>query len=352
MGMRNKICPVPWQHMEVGYDHNVFLCCYIPTSVGNLAEDSHIHHLGLSKVEEIWTGAKAQEIRNSILDGSYRFCDSRCSILDQPLERASHEWWQNSLALYPQDIVTDLANGKFSKAPWPLRVSLANERSCNLACQSCRNERVLDASNPKLDLVLRRLFTSGVLEHAEVLKLNGSGEFMHSQKLLAFVREALSRYPKLQLELLTNLTTFNAEHFYKLGFRHRVKQIYGSIDAATPETYAKVRGGNFKAVMRNLESFANIRSDEGFNLIAGFVVSSKNFEEMTRFAMLARELGLGVHFRSIQHWGHLPRVVYDELDVARTDHPDHEVLVCLLNGNPIFRSHHVSLGDFLRFIKE
>ena len=351
MGMRNKICPVPWQHMEVGYDHNVFLCCHIPTSVGNLSDDclnsSH------SKVEEVWNGTKAQEIRNSILEGSYRFCDSNtCPILDQPLERASSEWWHNSLAIYPQDIVAQKVNGSLSIAPWPLRVSLANDKSCNLACQSCRNERLLDDRNPKLDLVIRRLLDSGVLDHAEVLKLNGAGEFVHSQKLLAFVREVLSRYPLLHLELLSNLTTFDAEHFYKLGFRHRAKQIWGSIDAATPETYAKVRGGNFRAVMRHLDSFVNIKCDEGFKLIAGFVVSSWNFHEMAAFAEMAGERGIGAEFLGIQNWGHLPSEVYKELDIARETHSNHGEFMNELKSRKILRSSHVKLGNLLKFVEE
>jgi hypothetical protein len=351
MGMRNKICPVPWQHMEIGYNHDVFLCCHIPTPVGNLGEDRY--SASLSKIEEIWKGEKAEEIRSSILDRSYRFCDANtCPILDQPVETTPYEWWHTSLAIYPQDIVKARPNWTVSIAPWPLRISLANDKSCNLACESCRNDRLLDDANPKLDIALRRLLNAGVLEFAEVLKLNGSGEFVHSKKLLAFVAEVLVRYPRLRLELLTNMTTFDAEMFYRLGFRHRVSQIWGSIDAATPATYAKVRGGNFKAVLRHLDSFANIRGDEGIRLIMGFVVSSRNFREMGAFAKLADDRGIGAHFMGIQNWGHLRREVYDELDVARKTHPAHTELVELINADPILKKPHVKLGNFLRLLTE
>jgi Iron-sulfur cluster-binding domain len=363
MDMRKKICPVPWQHMEIGYDHNVYLCCHIPTPVGNLAEHyrSDDTRLSYTHVAQVWKGEKAEEVRASILDGSYKFCNKKtCPVLDQPLDLSPHEWWQNTLAFYPQDIAGQRPNWRISIAPWPRRISLANDKSCNLSCQSCRNERLLDDKNPKLDLVLRRLLNSGVLEYAEVLKLNGAGEFVHSAKLLAFVKECFLRYPQLKLELLSNMTTFDAEMFYKLGFRHKVRQLWGSIDASSSGTYAKVRGGNFRAVIRHLDSFVRIRRDEGFRLIIGFVVSSKNFREMPAFAEMAEERGIEAEFMGIQDWGHLPPDEYKALDITTKWHPQHQEFLYIMRTThlqhgqkvPVFLSPHVKLGNLLRFVEE
>lgn len=344
MDTKKHICPVPWHHMEVGYDHNVFLCCHIPTPVGNLAHNS---------VEEIWKGKKAEEVRASILDGSYSFCNhTTCPILNQPLEISTHEWWQHTLALFPQDIASAKANGNWavSIAPWPRRVSLANDKLCNLACESCRNEHILSESNLDLDLVLRKLLNSGILAWAEVLKLNGAGEFIRSPKLLDFMKTALGRHPGLRLELLSNLTTFNAEMFYHLGLRGRVKQIWGSIDAATPETYAKVRGSNYRAVMQRLDSFVNIQRDENLRIIMGFVVSSLNFLEMPAFASMAASRGIEAEFMGIQHWGHLPDARYKELDITNETHPRHEEFLRVMQGTR-FLQRHVRLGNLLRFVK-
>ena len=335
MDMKGKVCPVPWQHMEVGHDHNMYLCCHIPTPVGNLTTDS---------VKGAWKSPKAEQIRESLLDGSYRYCRKEtCPILSQPIaEKSPHLWWQHTLALYPEDVTTKTEY-------WPNRVSLANERSCNLTCGSCRNEHYL-GDDPRLETVLQKIFNSGILSYAEILKMNGAGEFIHSPRLLKFLDDVLIRYPRLKLELLSNLTTFNAEYFYKLRLRHRVKQIWCSIDAAARETYQLVRGGNFTAVMKNLDSFCKIQKEEGFKIIASFVVSALNFEEIFDFAyQVANNRGIEAEFLRIQPWGHRSEEEFARLDVANENHPRHREFLHRI-ADPCLLRPHVKLGDLLQFV--
>ena len=336
MDMKGKVCPVPWQHMEIGYDHNMFLCCHIPTPVGNLTRDT---------MHGAWKSPEAAEIRQSILDGSYRYCRKEtCPILSQPIaEKSPHLWWQHTLALYPEDVTQPTAY-------WPRRVSLANERSCNLACGSCRNERYL-GDDPRLELILQKILNSGVLCYAEILKLNGAGEFVHSPRLLKFLEKVIGQYPRLKLELLSNLTTFDADYFYKLRLRGRVKQIWCSIDASTRETYQLVRGGNFTAVMKNLDSFCKIQKEEGFRVVVSFVVSALNFEEMFDFAYrVANDRGIEAEFLRIQSWGHRSEAEFAKLDVAREESPKSSRIPQRHDGSRITSASHIKLGDLLQFV--
>ena len=333
MDMKYRACPVPWQHMEVGCAHDVQLCCHIPTTVGNLARNSAL---------EAWNSPLAQQVRASIIDGSYRFCRrATCPILNQPEDKSPRHWTEDTLALHSTHDPTRTALG-------PLRISIANERSCNLRCRSCRSDHYMREPDEATRLVWDKIASdTPLLENAEVIRASGSGELMHCPQLLVFIQRVLREHPHLRLELLSNLTTFGAEQLYAFGFQDRVKSVGGSIDAATAETYARVRGGCFSAVMRNLKSLAAIKDDERFNLTMGFVVSALNFREISHFAALAASLDARAAFWRIQSWGHLPSSEFESLDVVDPRHPQHPELLGVMR-DPLLLSRHVWLCDLLR----
>jgi hypothetical protein len=75
MDSKRWFCAKPFTWFEVSRgaeEGETFLCCpaWLGKPVGNLLRES---------VEEVWNGAAAQEIRRSILDGSFEYCNgARC----------------------------------------------------------------------------------------------------------------------------------------------------------------------------------------------------------------------------------------------------------------------------------
>ena len=70
-------CSRPFQWCEVHPDGSVFLCCpaWLKRPIGNLLQQP---------IEKIWNGAVAQEIRKSILNGSFHNCSKkRCPYLQE-----------------------------------------------------------------------------------------------------------------------------------------------------------------------------------------------------------------------------------------------------------------------------
>jgi len=106
------------------YDHYISQrrktrCCgWVKHSLGNIVD---------LEIEEIWHGEKAREIRESIEDGSFRFC-----IAD-------------SCPLIGNKILPDLTPEEFDaeKNKWlkktPHDFNLAYDYTCNHACPSCRD---------------------------------------------------------------------------------------------------------------------------------------------------------------------------------------------------------------------
>src|SRR5258706_10541055 len=66
--LKNKFCDKPWEDFDITSNGDVYVCCtgWLPKPVGNIKQNNII---------EIWNSEQAQEIRKSILDGSFKYCN-------------------------------------------------------------------------------------------------------------------------------------------------------------------------------------------------------------------------------------------------------------------------------------
>jgi len=77
-------CEKPFELFEVDENGNVDVCCYVLTQpskkllfIGNLLQNTP---------DEIWNSKCVQEVRKSILDKSFKFCNKRlCGLLKYKL---------------------------------------------------------------------------------------------------------------------------------------------------------------------------------------------------------------------------------------------------------------------------
>jgi len=135
----NYICAVPFTSLEV-HDHKRFLCCaswltqYLPEN---------------SSPKEAWNSEEANLIRDSILDGSYKFCDSnQCPFLDKLKKGTSHAplYKKDNLPYWFEKLIKNYQDKKEIK---PRVVQFSFDRSCNLKCPSCRI-KIITASSKKI----------------------------------------------------------------------------------------------------------------------------------------------------------------------------------------------------------
>jgi hypothetical protein len=70
--LQGRVCPEPFRKIMVLQNGDVIICCpqWLPAVIVNVLEYT---------IQEIWAGEKAQLIRKTILDGSYKFC-CRCFV--------------------------------------------------------------------------------------------------------------------------------------------------------------------------------------------------------------------------------------------------------------------------------
>ncbi|HWW59840.1 MAG TPA: radical SAM protein, partial [Thermoanaerobaculia bacterium] len=260
--------------------------------------------------DEIWNSPVAQEIRGSILDGSFKYCLDLCPAIQK-----------NTL---PARVDDDETRGvRLDEGPTFL--SLLEDRTCNLSCPSCRTSLIIadTEEQERLRVLLDRVIEP-LLPGVHTLELAG-GEFLasrHLREVLALIDAG--KHPHLRIVAWTNGTLFNEKTWAQLKNLHRrFERIHVSLDAARPETFERIRrGGDWSVVRQNLDFIARLRRmDECEEFTLRFVVQRDNFHEMGELVDLGRELGCDrVIFHELLNFDTFTAAEYAELDVLDPGH--------------------------------
>ena len=310
--LRGRFCSHPFDNLETSPGGQAYFCCpaWLPVPIGNLEKQS---------AEEIWNSSVAQDIRRSILDGSYRYCSRmHCpKITGRKLPR-SDDLTNLEHRSFVAGRQTDLTRG-------PKRLALNHDRSCNLSCPSCRTRMIIarkseqEHLNAMADRVLMPL-----LERARKVHVTGSGDPFGSAHFRYLLRRIGRRRPTgLRLELQTNGLLL-AQSWDGLGLDGLVDSLSISIDAARPETYAIVRrGGDFARLLENLAFAAGLRAASRVGRVRlDMVVQTLNFREMPDAVDLVRRFGFdGIKLQMIRSWGTYTPDEFARHNIGSPDHP-------------------------------
>jgi MoaA/NifB/PqqE/SkfB family radical SAM enzyme len=325
---------------------DVYMCCpsWLETPIGNLQTQS---------VEEIWNGKKAQEIRRSILDGSFRYCNfSRCPFLQtvtEPVQKVEDVTDEDLKAVIDNQL-TILPYG-------PREINCSYDRSCNLSCPSCRTEIIVENKNKQQILEVQNKIHNEALKDAHLLYITGSGDSFGSP----FFREWLQTMkredmPNLRMiHLHTNGLLWTPKMWSTIGedIRELIKSAEISIDAASSETYSiNRRGGSFERLLKNLEFIGSLRKSGPLEWLGiSMVVQENNFLEMSDFVNLGKRFSVDtVYFSQLVNWGTYSEEEYCSRAVHLPDHPRHSELADLLKMG-IFKEPLVALGNLTEITK-
>ena len=210
--LSDRFCNRPFDFFEA-HDLLVgktFVCCptWLPTPIGNLTENS---------VEEVFNSEQAQEVRKSILDGSFCKCDHKlCPLI------------QNGTLPKRKDIKNKrhkkIINENIVKGLEPTYYNLCYDESCNLQCPSCRANKFFLKEGPDYERKLRiqeKIVTDLFLiphdRHATV-NITGSGAPFGSKLFrdLLFSIDG-SKCPNVKIDLQTNGVMFTPTYWKKMS---------------------------------------------------------------------------------------------------------------------------------------
>jgi len=318
--LEGRFCPNPFRQLDLEEDGAAFACCsvWLPTPMGNLKHKT---------LDELWNGHAMQKIRESIYDGSFRYCrHDRCPVIQNgtlPTLQDAEQEADIGHAVKNRQVVLDTP---------PVFLNLCNDRSCNLYCPSCRTERINHTGGAKYqsryDLQQRLLdpYLNGSKDQVFTLSVTGSGDPFASKVF----REQLfaldgRKYPNMRINLQTNGVLLTPRTWQRLQAIHaNIEAVIVSFDAATEATYDITRrGGHWKTLLENCARLGEFRACGQLKYLRfDFVAQLANYTEMPAFVRLSKSLGADrAYFSRLMDWGTWPRQEFLQQCVWEVDHP-------------------------------
>ncbi|MDQ1271609.1 MAG: hypothetical protein QG591_239 [Planctomycetota bacterium] len=336
-------CSRPFEWFEVTQVNEigeVFMCCpsWLDTPIGNLKYQS---------VEDVWNGKKAQELRRSILDGSFKYCDhARCPFLHTISEPVQifKDVRDEDLKLVIEKKLVILPYG-------PREINCSYDRSCNLSCPSCRTKIIVERENKKQILEVQRKIQNEALKDAYSLYITGSGDPFGSpffrKWLQTIKREDMPSLKKIHLHTNAQLLTSKIWSTIPKDIQPLIKSMEISIDAARSNAYSvNRRGGSFERLLVNLEFISTLRKNGPLEWVGiSMVVQENNFVEMPDFVRLGKRFNFDtIYFSRLVNWGTFTEEEFTSRAIHLSTHPRHMEFLAVLK-NEIFDEPLVYLGN-------
>jgi len=348
--LAGRFCPAPFRQVDLYDSGKAYCCCssWLPTPMGDLRQ---------SELLDLWNNPVMQRIRESIYDGSFRYCrHSVCpAILNDSLPHL------RDAEKDPEFGADVLARRTVLSTP-PLLLNLCNDKSCNLWCPSCRTVRINHQSGPEyifhkeLQDRLLKPYLSAPTDREFTLSITGSGDPFASKVF----RELLygldgSLFPNMRINLQTNGVLLTPRNWQRMHRIHdNIAAIFISLDAASETTYDITRrGGHWGHLLQNCARLGELRArGEIRHLRFDFVVQDANFREMTAFVQLAREFGADrAYFSRLMNWGTWSQSDFLAQCPWLPDHPSHEEFQAVL-CDPALEDPLVDLGNLTELCNE
>ena len=325
--LEGRLCETPFEQLDV-LDGASHLCCasWLNTSVGTVSDGDW---------QDVWNSPTAEAIRASIHDGSYRYCNKgSCpkiqgnSLPTKADLAATSPQWDRIV----DDRTTSLSHG-------PTVVNLAYDRTCNLACPSCRVDRyAADATTRTRYADMQERAILPMLKSAKTVFVTGSGDPFASKNFRQLMTALTPQdYPELKFQIMTNGMLFTPRQWEMFPALHRrVALLKISVDAATGPTHETLRlGAHWPTVLENMTFAGSLLSAgmiDNFELV--FTVQDDNFREMGDAVDLAHRVGAnGLYFARLTNWGTFSPEAYRQKAVFLAPHPDHAAFQQAMQDN-------------------
>jgi MoaA/NifB/PqqE/SkfB family radical SAM enzyme len=312
-----KYCLSPFVMIEVTLNGDVRMCgcgAWMSTTVGNLTR---------STLQEILGSDLAQKIRQSIVDGSYVYCNEKfCGVI------ASNGL--NDIDTVPPDIRALFDD--VSKFEMPHHISFQGDETCNLSCPSCRTQiKKTPLEKQQAQQQIGKIISDNLFSEASDrkirLEVSGTGEVFASPMLMNFINSIdPSKFPNLELAIGTN-GLMCEQNWHKLGpIQSAVRKITVSIDAAQSDTYEKIRrGGTWPQILQAMKFLQNKKHQQGFVLHTRMIVQQQNYLEIEQFYQLCQQLDVDVvEYSRLQNWNTWSGLEFRSHDVFNPAHSEHE----------------------------
>jgi sulfatase maturation enzyme AslB (radical SAM superfamily) len=291
-------------------------------------------------LEEVWNSENIQKLRQSIIDGSYRYCRKDCYVIPRS---PTMEELPEPYRTYIRDGRTELPLSAIE------RLSDSHDYRCNLACPSCRPEihKLTDEERKAYPVIEREI--DKILLHVKEYDTSLQGDPFASP----YTRKKLQTmdpkdYPHLCSVILeTNGQLLTPDMWTSMHKLHPLIQwLFISLDGASKASYEANRfPGKWERIVENLEYLAKVRRQMAhpFYFILKFIIQQNNFRELVTFCNLCAQWGAHAFLQMLENWGTYEDAGFRERAVQLPGHPDHDELQAILR-DPALHQPHVDWG--------
>lgn len=325
-------CDYTKKALSIKAHGNIMACC---SSVG-LTMGNSLY----TSVEEILKGIQAQLICLSVNNRTYSFCGNMCFMFREKKYCLENE---NDIKNNPRCKIS-------LKEIKDFNVQLGYDRSCNLACPSCRDHRITKPEDGReLVEMMHDEVKRMCLKKPRNMRI-GNGELFFSP----YYRDIIFNcYESEEIALISNGMLFNPDNWEKLENRYEKIALEVSIDATKPDTYRKLRGGDLYKLKKNMEFASSLRQQKKLKKLSiSFVIQVDNFREMIDFVEYGKSIHADyIHFMKLNSWGHIPSDEFIQMDVYDERNRHHKEFVDILK-NPVFLEDNVHVDNIGNFIEK
>jgi molybdenum cofactor biosynthesis enzyme MoaA len=342
---------MPFRFIEVtGWEApkgDVYLCCpnWLKTPIGNMLQSNTFR--------DIWNGDKARDVRRTILDGSFKYCNqSLCPFLQTVSGTVKRRG-----EIADAELIEIIKNNLTTLPQGPREIRCSYDKSCNLSCPTCRTEVIVEHAYESQIWEIQNKLQHEALADAHIVSITGSGDPFGSP----FNRKWLQTMRKKDMPRLKNIHIHtNAQLWTQTMWKTIPKEIQDlvltteiSIDAANPETYVvNRRGGRFERLVENLDFISSLRKKGPLHSVTiSMVVQNNNFREMPNFVRLGQRFGFDVvSFGRLVNWGTFSEEEFTTRAIHRPSHPNHQEFRQVLENEVLYEpiSYLGNLSEFLK----
>jgi len=316
------VCTKPFDYMQIN-SGETFVCCpsWLTFDINDGVDGDY---------KRIFNNAKAQKIRESILDGSYRFCNHKvCPDLNAVKNGRE-----------PEDAFVPKESFTIQKEYDVETLSLCQDMSCNFQCPSCRTKLI--PNNKDTHAEKQTIQDSAMQSFGHSIKrviITGSGDPIYSKIYRRWLQTATAeKYPNLKhIQLVTNGKLLTEKMWNTFTCTDLISLIDIGVDAGTKYTYENVTrlGGDWQILLDNIKFLSELQ-DRDRKLIISYVVSKNNYTEMSEFCDTLEDiipldstnrLSVWINFRQIVNWGTYSKEDMQELQIFEPQHKDFTVFI-------------------------
>jgi wyosine [tRNA(Phe)-imidazoG37] synthetase (radical SAM superfamily) len=275
---------------------------------------------------DLLSSPKAAAIRESVITGTYEFCNEKiCAVINNN-ELNTKETLPDNVSLLLQDS---------TKFDLPYEIKINGDRTCNLSCPSCRTSIYKSsedeiANQQKLGQILFNNIFDKPSDKLIMLSTSGSGEVFASPMLLNLLANiTLDKFPNFKLELHTN-GLLSQKFWHKI--RHlesAIEKIVVSIDAASKETYETVRrGGKWEDLQSSLDFLKIMKHKIKFKFNGRLIFQKENYKEAVDFYHFCKSYNIDrVEYSRLIDFGSWNKLELQQRDVLHLTHDERPMAV-------------------------